>query len=68
MRLRRSGSPKLTLPSPPKVVPSNANSGWFWLMGRSCPLHCAQPLGAKLNEKISIWARNGVLMVVLPSL
>ena len=46
---RRSGSPKLTRPSPPNVVPSSENNAWFWLMGRSCPSHSAQLLRRKLE-------------------
>src|SRR5208282_3140658 len=46
------------MPSPPKVVPSNANSAWSWLIGRSCPAHKAQPLGAKPNAKARISPRN----------
>ncbi len=42
-RPRRSGSAKFTRPSPPNVVPSSENSAWFWLIGSSWPLHCAQP-------------------------
>src|SRR3954469_11550038 len=56
---RRSGSAKLTRPSPPKVVPSSENSAWFWLIGRSWPLHIAQPFGAKLNDMILSSDRNG---------
>ena len=56
---RRSGSAKLTRPSPPNVVPSSENSAWFWLIGRSWPLHSAQPLGAKTKLMIRISDRNG---------
>src|SRR5690348_13590022 len=60
----RLGSAKVVRPSPPYVVPSSENSAWFWLMGRSCPLHIAQPLGAKLNDTILISPRNGVAAMV----
>src|SRR5262245_489843 len=56
---RRSGSAKLTRPSPPNVVPSKENRAWFWLIGNSCPLHSAQPLGAKSKLIILISDRNG---------
>src|SRR6266550_8945925 len=47
------------MPFPPYIVPKRANSGWFWLIGRSCPLHSAQPFGGKLNDMILISPRNG---------
>src|ERR671916_108151 len=71
VRPLRSGSAKLTRPSPPKVVPSKLKSAWFWLIGRSWPLHKAQPFGAnpKLMRRISerkgsatdqpLWAHRG---------
>src|SRR5438093_1382262 len=58
-RPRRSGSAKFTRPSPPKVVPRSANNAWFWLIGNSCPLHSAQPFGAKTKLMILISDRNG---------
>src|SRR5579862_967854 len=58
----RSGSPKVSIPSPPKVVPSREKSAWFWLMGRSCPLQNAQPLGGKFHEITLISPRNGSLI------
>jgi hypothetical protein len=30
-------------PIPTNVVPSIENNAWFWLIGRSWPLHSAQP-------------------------
>src|SRR5579862_2977438 len=62
----RSGSPKVSIPSPPKVVPSTEKSAWFWLMGSSCPLQNAQPLGGKFHEITLISPRNGVLIRDLP--
>src|SRR5262249_9264234 len=67
IRPRRSGRAKLTRPSPPKVVPSNENSAWFWLIGRSAPSHRAQPfgpwpLGPPTKLKIRISPRYGSLM------
>src|SRR5438067_2170894 len=55
----RLGRAKVVRPSPPYVVPSSEKSAWFWLIGRSCPLHNAQPFGAKLNETSRISAKNG---------
>ena len=51
MRPRRSGSAKVVWPLPPYMVPSSENSAWFWLIGRNCPLHWAQPLGAKVERE-----------------
>src|SRR5688500_18547733 len=34
-------------------------------MGNNCPLHSAQPLGAKLNEKIRISLRQGSAILFL---
>src|SRR5215203_6546608 len=62
---RKSGRAKFTRPSPPNVVPSSEKSGWFWLMGRSCPLHSAQPFGANTNDMILISDKNG--SAILPS-
>src|ERR1051325_12022721 len=62
--LRRSGRAKFTCPSPPKVVPSNENSAWFWLIGRSWPLHKAQPFGANTKLMIRISLKNGYAIVV----
>src|SRR3954451_9723788 len=62
VRLRRSGSPKLTRPSPPKVVPSSENSAWFWLIGSSCPSVNAHPLGGNTNDIILISESNGSAM------
>src|SRR5437773_941484 len=61
--LCKSGRPKFTRPSPPKVVPSKLNKAWFWLIGKSCPLHSAHPLGAKPKLKILISERNGSAIV-----
>src|SRR5215211_8380492 len=58
-RPRKSGSAKLTRPSPPKVVPSRLKSAWFWLIGSSWPLHKAQPFGANTKLMILISDRNG---------
>ena len=58
----RLGRAKFTRPSPPYVVPSSEKIAWFWLIGNSCPLHIAQPFGAKLNEKILISVKKGVDM------
>ena len=44
-----SGRAKVVCPLPPYVVPSSANSAWFWLMGSNWPLHSAQPFGGKLK-------------------
>src|ERR687888_86131 len=54
-----SGSAKLTRPSPPKVVPSREKRAWFWLIGRSWPLHSAHPFGAKTKLMMRISDRNG---------
>src|SRR5208337_314947 len=54
-----SGSPKVVMPSPPKLVPSRLKSAVFWEMERSCPLHCAHPTGAKLKATNRISPRNG---------
>src|SRR4051812_18369741 len=59
VRARRSGSAKLTLPSPPKVVPSSEKSAWFWLMGKSWPLLRAHPFGANTKLMILISDKNG---------
>ena len=59
VRARRSGSAKVVWPFPPYVVPSSENSAWFWLMGRSWPLHSAQPIGAKMKLMILISPMNG---------
>ena len=45
-RPRRSGRAKVTRPSPPYVVPRSEKRAWFWLIGKSWPLHAAHPLGA----------------------
>jgi hypothetical protein len=50
---------EFTRPSPPKVVPSSENNAWFWLIGSSCPLHSAQPFGAKVKLMILISDKNG---------
>src|SRR3712207_9249123 len=55
----RFGRANVVCPLPPNVVPSSANSAWFWLIGRNCPLHMAHPFGAKLKDMIRISARNG---------
>src|SRR5262245_26124501 len=55
----RLGSAKVWRPSPPYVVPSRENSAWFWLIGRSCPLQKAHPLGGNENDTILISDRNG---------
>jgi hypothetical protein len=62
-RLRKSGSKKLVVPLPPYVVPNKENRAWFWLMGNVCPLHIAQPLGAKLKEKILISDKKGSAII-----
>src|SRR4051794_3398137 len=59
VRLRRSGSAKFTLPSPPYVVPRSEKSAWFWLMGRSCPSQSAHPLGGNPKLMILISLKNG---------
>src|SRR4051812_36501775 len=64
----RFGSAKFVCPLPPYVVPRSENSGWFWLIGNSWPLHCAQPLGAKLYDISLISARNGSDMLLPGSL
>src|SRR3954447_20992814 len=64
-RPSRAGRAKFDFPSPPCVVPSSENSAVFWDIGSSCPLHHAQPLGAKLNGKIRISATNGSAIGVL---
>src|SRR3954471_3306342 len=61
-RPSRSGRAKFDFPSPPYVVPSSENSAVFWESGSSCPLHHAQPLGAKLKGKIRISATNGSML------
>src|SRR6266851_6835783 len=43
----RFGKPKVLFPSPPKFVPSSENRAVFCDIGISCPLHIAQPSGAK---------------------
>ena len=48
------------------VVPSSENSAVFCEIGRSCPLHCAQPVGAKLPAKMRISATNGDVMEDAP--
>src|SRR5262245_44972705 len=59
-RPRRSGSAKVVVPLPPKVVPSSENRAAFDAMGRSCPLHSAQPgLGAKTKLISRISPRKG---------
>ena len=62
VRPRMSGSAKVVCPLPPKVVPSSEKSAWFWLMGSSCPLHSAQPRGAKLKDMSRISERKGSAM------
>src|SRR4051812_26643293 len=41
------------------MVPSSEKRAVFWEMGSSCPLHSAQPLGAKVYGKTRISATNG---------
>src|SRR5215217_6172322 len=41
------------------VVPSREKRAWFWLMGRSCPLQRAQPLGANTKLMILISDKKG---------
>ena len=36
-----------------------ANNAWFWLMGKSCPLQKAQPLGGKFQLMIFTSPING---------
>ena len=41
------------------MVPSRANSAWFWLIGRSWPSHFAQPFGVKSKANVRISPKNG---------
>lgn len=50
----RSGSLKLVVPLPPKVVPRMANSAVLVDMLRSCPAQKDYPRGAKLPANIAI--------------
>jgi hypothetical protein len=44
---------------PRYVVPRRLNKAVFWLIGKSWPLHSAQPTGAKLKPNILISPTNG---------
>ena len=59
---RKSGSPKVVLPSPPYVVPRIENSAEFDAIDKSCPSQKAQPLGAKFPPNIMICAINGSIV------
>ncbi len=52
----------LDCPLPPYWVPRRENRAVFWTMGINCPLHCAQPLGAKVNENNRTSPRKGSAM------
>jgi hypothetical protein len=45
-------------------VPRSENSAWFWLIGSTCPLHIAQPLGANWKLVMRISARNGSMAIL----
>lgn len=49
MRPRKSGNAKFTRPSHQKWC-QGGKSAWFWLMGKSCPLQSAHPLGAEYKR------------------
>src|SRR5262249_44007375 len=55
----RSGRAKVVCPLPPYCVPSSENNAVFCEIARICPLHSAQPLGAKLPANILISPRKG---------
>src|SRR3712207_3177382 len=46
----------------PHPVPRSRYSSWFWLIGKSCPSHLAQPFGAQLKLITRSSAMNGSLI------
>src|SRR5262245_20739651 len=49
LRPLRSGRRNVVVPSPPYVMPRSEKRVRFWAIERNCPLHMAQPWGAKSN-------------------
>jgi len=63
IRPLRSGSPKVVVPLPPKVVPSKENTAVFCAMDMICPWQKANPRGAKLPANILMMAKYSSIVV-----